>query len=160
MQSNLLFRICGISRRAIGVTALGILLVGSPAWAEDEAKCTNKTLQGDYGFHINGVILAIPGLALPPGGFQVRGVAMTHFDGKGNLSQVDHVLVNGTPPPIPWTPGTGTYKVNPDCTGTWILNVPGPFSPVLVSFVVNRAGKEIRTVVETNAVISIGVKTE
>jgi hypothetical protein len=158
MFSNLLFK---ISKHATGLAIFSLLLAGSPAWAEDEAKCTVKTLQGDYGFHIDGVLLAIPGVALPPGGFQVRGVAMAHFDGKGNFSQVDHVVVNGTPPPIAWTPGSGTYKVNPDCTGSWILNVPGsPFSPVLVSFVVTRSGKEIRTVVEINAVTSVGVKTD
>jgi hypothetical protein len=158
MLNNLLLR---IAKFPVALAVVTVLLAGSPAWAEDEAKCTNKTLQGDYGFHILGVLLAVPGVALPPGGFQVKGVAMTHFDGKGNLSQVDHVVVNGNPPPIAWTPGSGTYKVNPDCTGSWIINVSGsPSSPVLVSFVVTRSGKEIRTVVESNAVTSIGVKTD
>ena len=141
----------------------GLLAAGSPAWADtEEMKCTNRTLLGDYGFAIEGVLLAIPGVTLPPGAsLPVRGVAMTHFDGKGNLTQVDHVVVNGVPPPVAWTPGSGPYTVNPNCTGTAVINVPGsPFGPVKLTFVVVRQGKEIRTVVEANAVTSIGIKIE
>jgi hypothetical protein len=141
--------------------ACGLLLASSPVWADDEAKCTNKVLKGDYAFHIEGVILALPGATIPPGGIPIRGVAMSTFDGKGNMTQVDHVVAGGTPPPLQWTPGTATYTVNADCTGNWVLTVPGsPFSPVLVSFVVSKKGNEIRTVVESNAVTSIGTKID
>jgi hypothetical protein len=153
-------RVSRISSAAARVAmACGLLFAGSPAWADDEAKCTNKTLEGDYGFHIEGLILALPGITIPPGGIPIRGVAMSHFDGKGNMTQVDHVVAGGAPPPIAWTSGAATYTVNPDCTGSWVLIVPGsPFSPVLVSFVVSKKGDEIRTVVESNAVTSIGVR--
>lgn len=153
------------SRKLVAAAPLlavsALLLAAAPARAEDEAKCTNKTLQGDYGFHIEGVILTLPGVALPPGGVPLRGVAMSHFDGKGNMTQVDHVVAGGAPPPVPWTSGAATYTVNANCTGTWVLVVPGsPFSPVSVSFVVTRNGKEVRTVVEANAVTSIGVRID
>ena len=141
----------------------GLVMAGSPAWADgDDTKCTNRTLLGDYGFAIEGVISAIPGVPLPPGAaLQLRGVAMTHFDGKGKLTQVDHVVVNGTPPPVEWAPGSGPYTVNPDCTGTAVINVPGnPLAPVKLHFVVVRQGREIRTVVGANAVTSIGIKVE
>jgi len=89
------------------------------------------------------------------------GVALTHFDGKGNLTQVDHVVVNGMPPPAEWTFGSGTYSVNPDCTGTAQINIPGnPLAPVKLHFVVVKQGKEIRTVVEANAVTSIGIRIQ
>ena len=150
-----------ISAMALLTMACSLLLASSPLWADDEAKCTNKMLKGDYAFSIEGVILALPGANIPPGGIPVRGVAMSTFDGKGNMTQVDHVVAGGTPPPIAWTPGTATYTVNPDCTGKWVLTVPGsPFSPVLVSFVVTKKGREIRTVVESNAVSSIGTKID
>jgi hypothetical protein len=141
--------------------ACGLLLASSPAWDDEEAKCTNKMLKGDYAFHIEGVILALPGATIPPGGIPIRGVAMSAFDGKGNMTQMDHIVAGGAPPPIPWTPGTAIYTVNPDCTGNWVLIIPGsPFSPVLVSFVVSKKGDEIRTVVESNAVTSIGRKVD
>jgi hypothetical protein len=141
----------------------GLLGASSSAWADDgNMRCTNHILLGSYGFAIEGLILTNPGAPLPPGGWlPVRGVAMTNFDGKGNLTQVDHVLVSGVPPPVEWTAGSGTYSVNPDCTGTAVINVPGnPFSPVKMHFVVVRQGKEIHTVVEANAVTSVGIKIE
>jgi len=49
--------------------------------------------------------------------------------------------------------------VNPDCTGTWSLSIPGnPLSPAKVHFVIVKRGAEIRTVVDANAVTSIGVR--
>ena len=144
-------------------------LLGSGAPARAEGACSNRTLMGDYGFAIEGVLLAIPGVSLPPGGVPLRGVALTTFDGEGNsggsgkgtLKQVDHVVVGGTPPPVEWTQGTGTYHVNTDCTGTVQIVIPGnPLSPVNLHIVVVRQGKEIHTVVEANAVTSVGIKVE
>ena len=130
------------------------------AKADDEvARCDAKTLQGDYGFHVEGVVVAIPGLVLPAAGVPLRGVAMTRFDGRGKLTQVDFITVNGQAPPVDWASGSGEYKVNPDCTGTWTLSIPGnPLSPVKVHFVIVKRGAEIRTVVDANAVTSIGFR--
>jgi len=120
---------------------------------EDTKGCTNKTLQGDYGFALEGEILG-PGL-------QFRGVVMTHFDGNGNFTQVDHIVFNGVPPAEEWTPGSGTYTVNPNCTGSAVLIVPGnPLSPINLHFVVVRQGKEIHQVVDANAVTAVGNKVE
>jgi hypothetical protein len=146
----------------------GLLAAGSSAWADDDTdtKCTNRTLRGDYGFAIEGVILTLPGAPIPPGGLPFRGVAMGHFDGRGNYTQVDHVVAGGAPLPAEWTFGSGPYTVNADCTGKLVINVPGsPFSPVKLTFVVVRQGKEIRTVVDPNgtsisATTSIGIRVE
>jgi hypothetical protein len=137
----------------------GFLAVGSPVWADTEdAKCTNRTLMGDYGFTVEGVGGLPPSFSINA----LRGVAMGHFDGKGNYSQVDHVVAGGIPPPVEWTFGSGPYTINPDCTGTLTINIPGsPFSPVRLHFVVVRQGKEIRTVVDSDsASTSIGIKVE
>ena len=115
--------------------------------------CSNRTLWGDYGFAIEGDILA--GSNRIP----LRSVAMTHFDGVGNLSQVEHFVVNGVPPPIEWSPSSGTYTVNPDCTGTAQILLAG-FPPVNLHLVVVRHGREIHTVVDANAVTSIGIKRD
>ena len=124
--------------------------------------CSNRTLKGSYGFAIEGIILAVPGVVLPPGtALPLRGVALTQFDGKGKVTQVDHILTNGQPPDREWTAGTGTHTVNPNCTGSMEIVAPGnPFSPVKLKIVVVRGGKEIRTVVGANAVSSIGIKID
>jgi hypothetical protein len=137
--------------------ACALVASGVPASAQSDSAgaCSNRTLQGNYGFAIEGVILA--GAVT----FPLRGVAMTHFDGRGNLTQVDHVLVNGAPPASEWTSGSGPYTVNPDCTGTAQINIPGnPLSPLSLHFVLVRQGREIHTVVEANAVSSVGIKVE
>lgn len=114
--------------------------------------CSNRTLHGDYGSTIEGVLG--PGLT-------IRGVAMAHLDGKGNLTQVDHIVVNGMPPPLEWTPGTGTYAVNPDCTGSAVVHTASSSTGILnLHFVVVREGKEFHQVVDDNAVIAIGIRVE
>ncbi len=156
------FRVSGFRVSMVATPMMilcGLLFAGSSAWADTEdTKCTNRTLLGDYGFSIEGVFPAIPGAPVN----LLRGVAMGHFDGKGNYSQVDHVVVNGNPPPMEWTFGSGPYTVNPNCTGTLTINIPGsPFSPVRIHFVAVRQGKEVRFVVDSgSASTSIGVKVE
>lgn len=142
----------------------GVLLSGLPTRAQPttitgnewaDGACSNRTLQGDYGFAIEGQFLAGP-----RAGQQLRGVAMTHFDGEGNLRQVDHVVVNGVPPAIEWSPGNGPYTVNPDCTGTAQINFTDGRPPVNLHLVVVRQGGEIHTVVDANAATSIGIKRD
>jgi len=157
MQSKSVSRISRVATPMMIVC--GLLAVGSSAWADTvDAQCTNRTLLGDYGFTIEGVGGLPPAFSLNA----LRGVAMGHFDGKGNYSQVDHVVAGGFPPPVEWTFGSGPYTVNPDCTGTLVINIPGsPFSPVKLHFVVVRQGKEIRTVVDSgSASTSTGIKVE
>jgi hypothetical protein len=63
-------------------------------------------------------------------------VNLTHFDGGGNLTSVDHVILNGTVPPVAWRAGVGTYSVNPDCTGQATFTYPDGMSPGLTYFFV------------------------
>jgi hypothetical protein len=67
--------------------------------------------------------------------------------------------------PIEWTPGTGTYQVNADCTGTaHIATSTGGF--VNLVFVVVSQGKQINSVVTApfdgldRDVTSVGIKVE
>jgi hypothetical protein len=128
--------------------------------------CSNATLLGAYAFQITGQILAPPPAAGP-----VAGVALTLFDGNGNLTQVDNVVHNGVAPTEDWRPATGTYTVNSDCTGTFTLtpqpSVASDASPPLtVHFVVSRDGSQIRVGVTSSpasaafkaAIVSIGVR--
>jgi hypothetical protein len=118
-----------------------------------DGRCSNRTLSGDYGFALEGTIVG-PGLSL-------RGVVLQHYDGKGNLTQVDHIVTGGFPPPFEWTPGSGTYSVNPNCTGVAVINIPGnPDSPVNLHFVIVKHGKQIHQVVDANAVMAVGTKID
>lgn len=138
-----------VSRLATSaIFACTLLAAGTPVLAQSderasrEGRCSNRTLRGAYAFTIEGLFVGAPA-ALP-----LRGVALTNFDGVGNLTQVDHVVFNGTPPPVDWTPATGTYNINADCTGDAEIIIPGsPFSPVILRLVVGSNGTQIRTVV-------------
>jgi hypothetical protein len=115
------------------------LIVSSPLMSHASA-CSNSTIQGSYAFTIHGTIFLPNGSTL-----LVDGIAKTTFDGKGNETQVDAVATNGMLTPG-WRPGTGTYSVNPDCTGTLTVMFPG--SPDLhVQFIVAQGGNTIHVVV-------------
>jgi hypothetical protein len=126
------------SRVALPVVVMGFAL---SAWAsEHQTSCSNATLRGGYSFSING------GIQTPEGVLEIHGVALTHFDGEGSLSNTDHLVRNGTPPPVEWRPGTGTYMVNENCTGE--LHIINESSPQLdLYFVIAGQGLEIRGVV-------------
>lgn len=157
MKTNSITRLLMAAMPIMFVFAL--MTAGSNAMAESapaqfrEGHCSNRTLVGDYGFALTGEILG-PGLLL-------RGVVLQRYDGKGNFTQVDHLVTSGFPPAEEWRPGSGTYSVNPDCTGVAVINVPGdPGSPVNLHFVVVRHGTEIHQVVDANAVTAVGRKVE
>jgi len=117
-------------------------------------RCSNRTLRGDYGFNIDGQIF-LPAPAPP---LVLRGVAMTNFDGRGGLTQVDHATFNGVPRWPGWRPAVGSYEINPDCTGTAQI-IPSDGSPTLnLHVVVFDRGRQIRTIVDGNATGSLGVK--
>lgn len=145
--------------------AAAVMLLGctsAHAQSSDNAGCSNAALTGDYAFTISGQIFVPNGPTI-----QREGVAMTHFDGAGNLSQVDFVLSspNAVAPPgfsLPTDPVTGfhiqekgTYTVYADCTGTFTINFPpatsniGPIpGAVLVAkFVLGNAARSIYAIV-------------
>jgi hypothetical protein len=120
-----------------------------------ERRCSNATLRGAYAFAVDGAFVGAPTPLL------LKGVAMTQFDGRGNVTQVDHIVFNGAPPPEDWTPATGSYHLNADCTGDMELEIPGsPFSPVILRLSVGANGTHINAVVSKPgyAVSSTGTK--
>jgi len=104
------------------------------------AVCSNATIQGTYAFTIHGTILNSDGSTL-----LIDGLAKTTFDGKGNLTQLDAVAVNGNVAPG-WASNTGTYVVNPDCTGTFTVT-NGNQPPVHLQMIIARSGNTIHDVV-------------
>jgi hypothetical protein len=73
---------------------------------------------------------------------------MTEFDGKGGLTQIDTVTVDGeVVADFTHTVATGTYAVNSDCTGSFTINFTDGRPPVVANLVVVEGGAEIDTVV-------------
>jgi hypothetical protein len=141
--------------------ACALAAISTSVWAANEDRgdrdkhCSNRTLYGNYGFTIEGL------LAIPGPGIQVRGVVLQGYDGNGHITQIDHVVIDGAPPSEAWRPGTGTYHVNANCTGKATITIASsPAPPLVVYFVVTKEGREIRQVVEGNAVVATGEKVE
>jgi hypothetical protein len=141
------------------LTATLLLPSALVAQSGDNDGCKNGTLSGDYSFRVSGAILPPVSQGAPPVQIQRDGVAMTHFDGKGKLTQVDFVMSNGVPLPGPADPLTGFhigesgwYKVNPDCTGMAEIDFPTPpggtsGAVIDLMFVLGNRGRSIHTIV-------------
>lgn len=134
----------------------GLLASGTSALAQsNDGQCSNQTLFGDYGFAADGVLLPTPAVSL-----EFRSVGMAHFNGKGNLTWVEHTVIGGTLLEPGWTDASGSYTVNANCTGTAVVNTPNSPVPLNLAFVVVRHGKEVHTVLDSNAIVSVFTKVE
>ncbi len=128
-----------------------LLLTSACAFAQDrghERRCTNATLKGNYGFTIAGTRPTGP----PPAPIEnFIGLAITNYDGHGNLTQTygtSHGSISGD---STTDTGSGTYEINPDCSGTATLNLTGRPTPVTLRLwiVVVDGGDQINLVVMT-----------
>ena len=145
-----IIRIIGVAAAAVAILMAGTQFRSVPAGFVPvvhaaRAGCSNESLRGDYGFQIRGTIVGFG---------PIVGVALLTFDGDGNFVQTDDVSVNGAP--ILDRPGTGTYTVNPDCTGTETLNLPGN-QTVHTTFVIAANGNEIFDEVTDPHVVITGI---
>jgi hypothetical protein len=166
------------------VFGLALLIPASFAQSNDNDGCSNSTLKGDYAFTVSGVIFAPNTSTTPPTPTTTivayrDGIAMTHFDGQGGLTQTDFVMGNGLVPSDPRgttytgssdidsTTGfnineTGSYHVNSDCTGSAEIDFPPATklvngSPISVSpgtviklmFVIGNNGRTLHTIVSS-----------
>ena len=158
MKGNLK-SITWISFVQVSVACL-VMASGTAALAQSDASgaseghkaCSNRTLLGDYGTQLEGTILG-PNLPL-------RTLLMAHFDGKGNLTSVDHVVLNGKPPEEEWRPSSGTYAVNPDCTGSASVDVAPGNPPLMFHFVVVKHGEQILEVVDGGAIRGVAYRVD
>jgi len=75
---------------------------------------------------------------------------------------VDHVVLGGQPPDSSeeWRPGTGTYSVNPDCTGSASVDTGPENPPLTYHFVVVDKGRQILLVVDGSAIRGVGYRVE
>ena len=104
------------------IAAVSALALGTaPTMSAADKGCSNASLQGTFaytgtGFVVTPVARAGPFAEVGTQTFDGNGATTTTFtaSGNGNLFQ---------------TTFTGTYTVNPDCTGTISLVAPGPVPP-------------------------------
>ena len=124
--------------KTLGIAALTALGLAMAPMAKAENKgCSNATLKGTFSHLGTGFVTAPPTMAGP-----LAGVGTDTFDGNGKMTGAATLNINGNP--VSATE-TGTYKVNPDCTGTYTVqfSVGGSTN---VSFVITAGGDEIQGV--------------
>lgn len=108
--------------------------------ANDGRQCSQATLHGPYGFTAAGRRSIGQNQTE-----QFVAVGLRIYDGHGGFSDV--ASFHGEVLPALRGQVSGTYVVNPDCTGTSILYPPGPIPPIESDFVIVNSGKSVRGVV-------------
>jgi hypothetical protein len=95
-------------------------------------------LKGSYGIQSTGSIVALG----PVGPVAEAGIIK--FDGMGDASQTTTLSLGGTIIPNR-SSVSGSYLVDPDCSGdlTLVLPVPGGTTTSTLHFVITNHGKEI-----------------
>lgn len=126
---------------AVLTAAMLAVVIAPTAQAADRA-CSNASLSGTFAVVDTGVIMAPSAEAGP-----FADVGTLTFDKKGNTAGTAWVSQNGN---IFQMNMSGTYAVNPDCTGTFTLNISlvGPaisLPPVHAFFVIDNDGKEFHS---------------
>jgi hypothetical protein len=124
----------------ISLLLLTLALAASSTLTARASSCSDSTISGTYAFTLRGTIFLPDGSTL-----LIDGIAKQTYDGKGNMTQIDAVATNGFLAQG-WRPGTGTYSVNSDCTGTLTIVVPG-LSDLHLQFIVAQSGNTIHQVV-------------
>ncbi len=128
---------------AVTVLALGL----APTAKADDKGCSNATLQGTFSQKGTGVITDPPSIAGP-----IANVGTLTFDGRGAVTGTLVNSLNGTI--VPATE-KGTYQVNPDCTGTYTVQI----SPLGITghafFVIDDGANEIQIITTDPGVVVI-----
>ena len=95
---------------AMGAVAAFALNLAPLAKAERK-ECSAATLEGSFVRTDTGFVTAPPTIAGP-----LAGVHLLVFSGYGTFTSAGFASLNGN---VSESTGTGTYTVNPDCTGTY-----------------------------------------
>jgi hypothetical protein len=135
----------------ISLFLLTLALAASSALAAQAGACSNMTIKGTYATTIHGLIF-------PPDGsapLTLTGIGMDTHDGNGNSKGIDAVGVNGNVAPG-WHSGTGTYSVNPDCTGTGTAKGDPGMPDRHMQFIVAQSGNTIHFVVTDPGLATAG----
>ena len=116
-----------------------LVLAASSTLTAHASGCTNRTIKGAWVQNLQGLIFLPDGTSLV-----LTGVTKTTYDGLGNLTALDASGVNGNVP-AGWRTGSGTYTVNPDCTGTETISFPGQ-ADIHAQFALAQSGNKLHYV--------------
>ena len=116
------------------VAVFALALAAGPAARAADKECSNATLKGAYSDQDTGTIVGVGPFA---------GVNVDSFDGHGKMTISGISSLNGSV-----SPGveTGTYHVNPDCTGTYTVR-DSSGDTFDAFFVISDGGNELRIVI-------------
>ena len=118
--------------------AMGLPALSGAAWAggSDDLGCSNATLKGAYAFSV----LTVAGATGPD-----VVVGLGTFDGRGGFAQIDYPGASGLS--AFRTGQTGTYTINPNCTGFMTINLGAGVGVVTNALVISNGGRSIHAVV-------------
>lgn len=134
MKRNTIAKVLTIA----AVTALAVG-VAPTANAQDQG-CSNATLKGTFAEKDTGFVTNPP----PAPASLFAGLNLETFDGNGTITATGFATLDGNGAP---QTETGTYTVNPDCTGTYTVQIsPGGFS-AHAFFVIDEGGNELQIIV-------------
>ena len=151
-----------IAPLTLAVLVTGLLVAGvafhpsvSPSLAKSDdrdngRRCTLHSAKGTYGFALVGSFAAIGPVATS---------GTTSFDGEGHDSGKFAVTTFGVSQHFTFS---GTYTVNPDCTGTATLNVsPSTFGYSVIHFdaVATNEEKDIKWLITDPGIVIAGTLT-
>jgi len=123
------------------IVAAAAFGASATVFAETETKryCSDSLVHGTYGIQMQGTRPA------PDGSTEsVIGVVVRLYDGNGGITQIDNVKgsVTGI---TPNRVGSGTYRVNDDCTVRMEFH-PGPGIVIRETAVIVDNGRELRSI--------------
>jgi hypothetical protein len=121
-----------IAKTFVIATVSALALGMAPTAKANDKGCSNVTLKGTFAHRASGFETAPPTIAGP-----LVGVGTDTFDGNGGVTTTATLSINGNIVPVT---ATGTYQVNPDCTGTYKL--PG----TTLFLVISDSGNEIQAI--------------
>jgi hypothetical protein len=119
------------------VTTLALSI--APTAKAESVRCSNATLKGTYVDKDTGFLTAPNAVASPFAGLNIE-----TFDGNGKMTGTGIGSLNGN---IVAVTQTGTYKVNPDCTGSYTVKIDPLGLTVHGSFVIVDGGNELQIII-------------
>jgi hypothetical protein len=132
----------------LAVTIFSAQNVVAQEQSDGVRECSNATLHGSFGYTSTGTLLET--FVPPPFAGPFAEVGRQTFDGKGNTEAIVTFSANGNISSK--VTFEGTYKVNPDCTGSMTLSNPS-LGAIHADFVIDDEGKELRTISTDSGVV-------